>query len=143
MWLTAELVRKSICMALFSRISDIDECIDTSLCDTSTSVCTNNVGNYECACMQGFEQISTLECKGRFQLFCKIRWYHLLALGNLLKIVPAYYQTCCYSTLTAWCFAGAHHFQSVGLYILLSITILFIIFIYSATKDLKSADRWG
>ena len=42
--------------------ADIDECIDTSLCD---QVCENTVGSYTCGCYEGYVMTEN-QCQGTY-----------------------------------------------------------------------------
>ena len=45
-------------------IPDTDECEDATICNTTTSTCENNLGSFECVCLEGFEKENE-DCIGK------------------------------------------------------------------------------
>ena len=73
MWAThRRLYSLSIC-TIFD-FSDIDECVNSTTLCHELAICINNIGNYTCKCMSGYEGDGVNSCVGKYmciaQLMC-------------------------------------------------------------------------
>ena len=72
-----------MCLKIHFLLLDVDECERPwTQCDNVTSSCRNTIGDYQCDCLQGYEQgDSVYECVGE--------WLWELMLPNV-KVAPTF-----------------------------------------------------
>lgn len=68
----------------FPVLSDVDECdLGKDLCN-GNAFCTNNIGLYECSCMEGYKG-DGYDCRGT----CKFSFIFVFSLSQILTIFPS------------------------------------------------------